>query len=96
MIKLSAKRIPENYIKHDDDIMSNFDHDIDNNVAEELKQTDQYAQYSGWNFCGEIWWDKESKKWCCEIWTHAFYRETYESDSLKEIMNSVSEKFGYE
>ena len=40
-----------------DDLMSNFDHEINQSVAEELKTVQATADYPGWEFFATCWWD---------------------------------------
>ena len=76
-------------------VMSNFDHEIDAGVAEELRHEKAFAQYSGWNFCGYVWWDRDAETYRCEIWQ---WNEPVEvvSGSLCEIMDEVCERYGDE
>ena len=78
----------------DKEIMTNFGHTIDHEVAEEIKASGEYASYSGWNFWGAVWWVNDF--WNCEVWVYKFSREIIQADSLSEIMERVSEKYGYE
>jgi len=72
-------------------VMSNFDHEIDRDVAKELEKGGCYAQYAGWNFCGYVWWEDES--FHCEVWVYRSPQEII-SGSLEEIMDTVCEKYG--
>lgn len=75
-------------------VMSNADHTIEEDVAKELKKGSFYAQYAGWNFCGYVWWNEN--KWSCEIWQYNSHIDTVQGDTLQEIMDKVSEEYGYE
>jgi len=90
----SNVRLPEHFEDFGETVMSNFDHCIDEKVATEIKGKDLSAQYSGWNFCGYCWWDKQSSKWCCEVLTYGSWQTTIVADELKDIMNYVSERWG--
>ena len=72
--------------------MSNFDHTIDSGVEKKLKEGKYYAQYSGWDFCGYVWWNKN--KWSCEVWVYNSHVDTIHGDALEEIMEKVSEQYG--
>ena len=87
-------RVPEHFGDFGKTVMSNFDHYIDEKIATELKVKDLFSQYSGWNFCGYCWWNKQYSKWCCEVWTHGSWQTTIVADELKDIMNDVSEQWG--
>ena len=87
-------RRPISFTDFPDEIMSNFDHCIDEKVAEAIKDKPLYAQYSGWNFCGYVWW--QNNKWCCEVWTYNSWSKTFMADTLQEIMENVSSEYGYQ
>jgi hypothetical protein len=75
-------------------IASNFDHEWDRDVAERLK-TDQtiVAGYPAWNFYGFVWWDGEHYQ--CLVMQYNSPVELIEADTIPEIMEAVSEKYGY-
>lgn len=80
-------------LKLPDVVMTNCDHTIDEDVARELKsKPDHYAQYSGWNFCGNVWWAGE--RWACLVWVYHVQRKIVTADTLEEIMRLVSDEFG--
>jgi len=87
-------RMPKSFTEHPRCLMSNFDRDIDESVAKYIKNKPLYAQYSGWNFCGWVWW--QNKKWCCEIWVYGGWCETFVANTLSEIMENVSQEYGYD
>lgn len=78
-----------------DSVMSNFDHTIDVAVAARLQEEPAFAQYSGWNFCGYVWWDKGAQTFNCEVWHYNAPVEVV-SGSLEEIMDDVSDKYGWD
>jgi len=88
--------IPINYKYIEEAMMSNFDHIIDENVAAQLRDQPCYSQYSGWDFCGYVWCVHSEQKYKCEVWTWKEPREIIEADSLEEIMDIVSDKYGGE
>lgn len=75
-------------------VMSNYDHSIDLEVAGKLRNGNFFSQYSGWNFCGIVWFCQKNKKWYCEVWVHHCHTETISADNLKDIMKLVSDKYG--
>ena len=75
-------------------VMSNCDHSIEHDVAEKLKTGKYYSQYAGWNFCGYVWWNEN--KWSCEVWTYHSHVDTIHGETLEEIMEKVSQEYGYE
>lgn len=87
-------RIPEGYEEHPDSVMSNCDHEINNAVVEIIKDSNLWALYPGWNFCGYVWWDRETKRWFCEVWTYNSYKQTFQANDLQQIMDDVSDEYG--
>jgi hypothetical protein len=86
--------ITQTYQELSETVMTNSDHTIENEVAEKLKTGKYFSQYSGWNFCGYVWWNKD--KWSCEVWTYHSLSEIVNGSTLEEIMDEVSTKYGYE
>ena len=74
-------------------VMSNFDHLVDKKVERTIKASGEYALYSGWNFCGYVWWNDPD--WFCEVWVYGECRETIWEETLEDIMAEVSEKYGW-
>lgn len=85
---------PEPFEDFGEELMSNFDHSIDRKVEEAIKGKPYYAQYSGWNFCGYVWWENE--KWHCEVWTYGSMDDVISANTLDDIMTEVSDKYGYD
>lgn len=85
-------RIPENFKEHPDVVMSNFDCEINQDVAKQLQEDSYFAQYSAWNFCGYVFYF--DSKWYCEIWTNNFLSEVIEDDNLEGIMAQAQDKYG--
>lgn len=84
---------PSDYVEIEE-VMTNCDHSIDEEVASKLKKGKYWSKYSGWNFCGYVWWDKSI--WSCEIWVYHSHVKTVSADTLQEIMGLVSVEFGNE
>lgn len=76
--------------------MSNFDHTIESWAEDRLCQEEVYAQYSGWEFCGYVWYDRDSELFKCEVWRYNVPVQIYEADNLLGIMSDVSSDWGYE
>lgn len=87
---------PENFEAWPEGVMSNFDHEINESVATAIKGQPFFAQYAGWNFCGEVWWDAAAELWCCEVWQYHTHVATISADTLEEIMEEVSDRYGYD
>ena len=87
-------RLPERFSEFDDEIMSNFDGQIDLKTVDKIKGKDLFSRYSARNFNGIVWW--QSDKWFCEVWRYHSFNETFICDTLEEIMEEASLKYGYE
>lgn len=85
-------RIPEDFDDFGDAVMSNFDHEINNEIAEKIKGKKYFSQYAGWNFCGYCWW--QAGKWHCEIHVYRCYQKTISATTLQEIMDEVCDEYG--
>lgn len=76
------------------EVMTNFDHTIDEGVARRLESEDRaVARYSGLNFNGKVWFEPGVGVYRCEVWRYGVYRMTV-SGTLAEIMREVSERYG--
>lgn len=74
--------------------MSNFDHVIDEGMEEELKESPKLGNYAGWNFHGDVfYWNNQFH---CIVMVYHSLREVISANTLSEIMEEVSEKYGYE
>ena len=82
---------PENLEYIPDSVMSNFDHEIDHDVEQKVKQGGHYADYPAWNFHGTVWFDGKFK---CEIRRHHCHIATLEAETLQEIMDEASASWG--
>lgn len=89
-----SMRIPENFSEYHETIMSNCDNIINDNVANAIKGKNLCSQYAGWNFCGYVWY--QNSQWYCEVWVYKSWVETFNADTLEEIMTDVSDEYGYE
>ena len=86
------ERVPEDWPELSDSVMSNFDHKIDWEVAEKLKEGGVTADYPGWNFYGQVWYS--DGKYRCEVTCYCVHQTTLVSDSLQEIMDEASSRWG--
>jgi hypothetical protein len=75
-------------------VMSNFDREIVAEIATRLQKEEAFARYAGWDFNGRVWWDRETRAWCCEVWTYGVPREVVMAAGLQEIMDRVCGKWG--
>ncbi len=76
------------------DVMSNFDHEIDEDIAKKLYNGKTFATYPAWNFHGTVWYEKKSKKFNCAIMQYHELVNTLKKDSLQEVMETASDLYG--
>ncbi len=74
--------------------MSNFDHEIRQDVAEAIKGKPLYADYAGWNFFGKVWWADD--QWHCEVWQYRSPSGVISAKTLEELMSEVSNEYGHD
>jgi hypothetical protein len=84
--------IPSGFTDSGDEIMSNFDHKIDQEVVTKIKGNPLWAGYPGWSFYGKVWWSNE--QWHCDVFVYGSLSKTISEDTLEEIMSGVSSEFG--
>jgi len=76
------------------DVMSNFDHAIEKDIEEKLKEGNCYAGYAAWDFHGDVMF--KDNKFICEIWRYHCLVDIIEAETLEEIMEEASDKWGYD
>ncbi len=77
------------------DVMSNFDRKIDVSVVAHLRNNPgTCATYHAWDFQGQVW--HEDGRWKCEVWQHRQPVAVCDAASPLELMNLVSEVYGYD
>lgn len=85
---------PADYEYYGKSVMSNLDHEINRDIEMVIKNDKYFADYSGWNFHGTVWWDKTSQEWKCEVRCYHQHKETVSGKTLEDIMEIVSKKYG--
>lgn len=92
--KMNLIKRPEGLTRLIECVMSNFDHEIDEDAAFKLLEGKHYAQYSARDFCGYVYYVSDEGIWRCEIWQNHSYNHLLEAGSLRLIMDQACEKFG--
>lgn len=77
----------------DQEVMSNFDHEINIEIAEYLKRDDVIAYYSAWGFSGLVWFDKKDQVYKCRVSRYHNPVAGY-SGTLQQIMEAASGDYG--
>ena len=85
---------PHDWPYASDNLMSNFDHEIDQTVAEELKRDKLIAEYPGWEFHATCWWDGARGKYLAAVRRYHALVATYAAGTPKELMDAICEDFG--
>src|SRR6266487_2987010 len=88
MIEVRARPLSENR-------MSNFDHEIDEGMEEDLRNG-MRSEHFAWDFCGSyVWYDKEQGVFCEQVWQWNKPVATVTSDTLENLMRHVNDQFGW-
>ena len=71
--------------------MSNFDHEIDNGFEEALVGKQHSGRHAGWNFNGVVY--HKDGQFHEDVWEYGEFIETISTNTLKELMESVNDKY---
>lgn len=77
-------------------VMSNLDHTINKKIESMLKESEIWAPYHAWNFHGQVWWNREKNQWSCAVRRFRAHIKTINAETLKEIMEELSNEYGSE
>lgn len=75
-------------------LMSNFDHDVDQEVAQQLRDGQVMVKYPGWNFFAACWFADE--QFHAGVYVLDDHRATISASTPEELMAAVSDEFGEE
>lgn len=95
---MNIKKIIEelrNY-KKGDEVVSNFDGEVNEKLEELMKKKRIVCGYSAWNFHGDIWYSPSIKKMHCLIMQYGSPIEVIEAKTVEEIRQLASEKYGWD
>lgn len=76
------------------DVMSNLDHSIEPDAEKRLKAGKHAGEYCAWNFHAWVWWTGKNYGAIPEQW--GVELPAIFANSLQEIMDQLSERFGAE
>lgn len=88
--------VPENYTDSGKEIMSNYDHIVNESVRDYLMKNDQYAGYPGWNFYATVWYDKGQKLWFGRVKQYGTHIDTMSARTPDELRVLISDEYGYQ
>jgi len=77
-----------------DTLMSNFDHEVDESVAAQLKEVKAVAKYPGWEFSATCWWDGERGQYLAAVRRYCSLRATYAAATPQGLMRLICEDYG--
>lgn len=75
-------------------LMSNFDHEVDQDVAQELRNNQAMAKYAGWNFNADCWF--ADGQFHAAVHVYGVHRATVSADTPEALMELVSNTFGWD
>lgn len=75
-------------------VMSNCDHQVEEWAEEKLKSGNFLGNYPGWNFHAQVWWD--GSQFAGRVKTYRVVRGTYRAATLAELMEVISDRYGYD
>jgi len=83
---------PENKTNLIGDVMSNFDGEIDTEIAEKLKEENSYADYPAWNFHANVW--LKDGIYYALVRRYHNHESTEQAETLEELMVICREEYG--
>lgn len=75
-------------------VYSNFDHRLVLE-EEELKESGSYHQHAAWEFCGYVWYEKETQTFKEEVWRYRLLVTTLENKNLENLIEEANSRYGY-
>ena len=73
--------------------MSNLDQSIDAGLEADLKNG-MIGIHAAWNFNGRVWF--EDGMFHEDVWRYRSYSATFSAETLRDLMNTVNDQYGYE
>lgn len=92
LIKTNQETVPSHFVDIGD-VMSNFDHEIEDGAEKKLKSGEFYGSYPAQNFYGCVWFDGEV--FLCQVNCYQSHEETVTAPTLRGIMDAVSDDWGW-
>lgn len=75
------------------DVLSNFDRSVTPG-AEAALRAGGYGDYAAWNFHGTVLWHDGG--YYCRVTVHRVVKEVVGAGSLKELMEAVADRYGWD
>lgn len=90
---MSAQRRDDGWIELDE-VATNFDFAVDEAIEAKLKTGHYLSGYSGWEFHATIWWD--GTQFVGEPFRYHKAMPLHYGATVRELMNSISQQYGYD
>ncbi|MCS3531225.1 hypothetical protein [Chryseobacterium sp. JUb7] len=89
-------RIPKKFVIYQKwSVFSNFDNEVDYNVASWIQGKNYCAEFTASNFHGLVWWNDELGYWCVEIWQDRVYKSSYMAERLEDRIQEMWATYGF-
>jgi hypothetical protein len=72
----------------------NSDLSIAYKTVDAIKNKALFSRYAAKEFDGKVWWNKELKYWCMEIWVSEKHEATFLSEAIVDLLNNANLEFG--
>jgi hypothetical protein len=73
--------------------MSNLDQSIDEGFEEQLRSRRVWGRHAAWNFNGHVWF--ENGEFHEEVWRYGQPVASFSEPTLAELMETVSDEYGW-
>lgn len=87
------KTLPEN-LESVGVVMSNYDYIVKPDAEERLKEGDIFGEYTAWNFWAAVWFDDPDFQ--CAVKQYKKHVSTFTASTLEEVMETASERYGWD
>jgi len=94
MPKVELADYPHDWPDAGDNLMSNFDGEVDQKIAARMKVEHVTANYPGWNFNAQCWF--EGGKFKAAVRCYSAHVATYAADTPEELRDEISAEYGSE
>jgi hypothetical protein len=85
---------PGDYYELEKEFCSNFDHEIDYDVADKLKTLPAFAVYPAYQWYGKVWFDKVHDIYCCRVTRHGTYVGTVYASTADDLKTKCCSIYG--
>lgn len=78
----------------DDELMSNFDREVNAGIADQLRSRDVMARYAGSNFSADCWF--ADGQFHAAVHRYHAHVATMSAETPEELMDLVSDEYGWD